>query len=719
VTGAFRYEVGGGGLATLTFDCPGRRVNVFDRSTLAELESRIGELAGRGDLRCLVLVSGKPGGFIAGADVELIAGVVDLAEAEAGVRAGQRVFAAWEALPFPTVAAISGACMGGGTELALASTWRVAADRPETRIGLPETRLGILPAWGGSTRLPRRVGLAAALDVILAGQSLAAKAAFRIGLVDALLPAAGFRGHLRDFARDVVEGRAGAGRRAGGKGTRGRRTGGLGRLLLERNPLGRSIVFGQARRRTLAKTGGHYPAPLAALEVVRTGLARGPAAGFAAEVEAGARLAVAPVAKNLIHLFQLTERAKKRPAAAGARPVTAAAVVGAGAMGGGIAQLIAHQAAVPVRLKDIDPGALSRGVAHAAALFAGLAAKRRLDRPEAARRLALVRPTLDYTGFGRADLVVEAIVEQLAAKRRVFAELAAAAPAGAVLASNTSSLSIDSIAGDLPHPERVVGMHFFNPVHRMPLVEVIAGARTAPEAVATVVDFARRLGKTPIRVRDGPGFLVNRLLGFYSIEALHLLGEGYRIEDVDGAMTAWGMPVGPLALTDEVGVEVAVEVAHILHDAYADRLPLPPWLDRPVADGRLGRKSGRGFYAYRDGERRGADPAVYELVGPAPRIARPDRRYLVERMVLPTVAEAARCLAEGVVDGAGDLDLALVLGTGFPPFRGGLCRWADGEGLPALLATLERFTAAVGDRYRPPAALREVAAAGGFYARYG
>jgi 3-hydroxyacyl-CoA dehydrogenase / enoyl-CoA hydratase / 3-hydroxybutyryl-CoA epimerase len=709
---AFRFAVAADGLATLTFDAPGRRVNVFDRAALGELEARIGELAGRGDVRCLVLLSAKPSTFIAGADVELIAGVTDPAEAAEGVRSGQRIFAAWEALPFPTVAAIAGACVGGGTELALASTWRLVADRPETRIGLPETRLGILPAWGGCTRLPRRVGLQAALDLILSARPISARRAFKIGLADALLPAAGFLGWVRDFARAQL-GAAGGARRAGG-------AGGLKALLLERNPLGRRLVFDQARRQVTARTGGRYPTPLAALDVVRAGSEHGAQAGFAAEVTAAAALAVSPTAKNLIHLFQAGERAKKPTAAERAepRPVRATAVVGAGAMGAGIAQLIAHQAGVPVRLKDVAPAALAAGMAHAGALFARLVERHRLSVPEARRQMALLRPTLDSTGFGRADLVIEAIVEKLAVKRQVFAELAAVVGEGAVLASNTSSLSIDAIAGDLPHPERVVGMHFFNPVHKMPLVEVIAGARTSATAVATVAAFARRLGKTPVPVQDGPGFLVNRLLGFYSVEALHLLAEGYGVADLDATMTAWGMPVGPLALTDEVGIDVAVEVAHILHDAFADRLPLPSAIDLPVADGRLGKKNGRGFYLYRDGARGEPDPSLAELLGLPPRVAAPDRRYLAERMVLPMVNEAARCLADGVVANAESLDLALVLGTGFPPFRGGLCRWADGEGLASLIATLERFATAVGERYRPSPALAAAAEAGGFYARF-
>ncbi|HEY0781414.1 MAG TPA: 3-hydroxyacyl-CoA dehydrogenase family protein, partial [Thermoanaerobaculia bacterium] len=308
---------------------------------------------------------------------------------------------------------------------------------------------------------------------------------------------------------------------------------------------------------------------------------------------------------------------------------------------------------------------------------------------------------------------------KLEVKQAVFAELAAQVPEGAVLASNTSSLSVARIGEKTPHPERVVGMHFFNPVDKMPLVEVVAPPGADPAAVNTVFDFTRRLGKTPILVRDTPGFLVNRLLMFYSIEAFQLLAEGHRIEDIDRAMNDWGMPLGPIALADEVGIDVATKVAHVLSDAFSDRLQSPPWLDRMPADGRLGTKNGRGFYTYKGRERQGVDPSAYAVLGIEPRVHAPDLGALADRMVLPMVNEAARCLEEEVVRSAGDLDLALILGAGFPPFRGGLCRWADQQSLLHLIAALERLETAVAGRFHPGDALRRTAEAGGFYARFG
>jgi 3-hydroxyacyl-CoA dehydrogenase/enoyl-CoA hydratase/3-hydroxybutyryl-CoA epimerase len=386
-------------------------------------------------------------------------------------------------------------------------------------------------------------------------------------------------------------------------------------------------------------------------------------------------------------------------------------------MGGGIAHLVAEQAGVPVRLRDIEPEPLAAGLAHAAALLDKQVERRRLSRAEARRKMALLRPTLALDGLGRADLVVEAVVEDLEIKRRLFAEVAERVPPATVLASNTSSLSIDAIARDTPRPERVVGMHFFNPVDRMPLVEVVVGPRSDPEAVRAVAAFARRLGKTPVEVKDGPGFLVNRLLAFYLSEAMWLLGEGHAIEDLDRAMVEWGMPMGPVALTDEVGLDVAVKVAHILGEAFGERLAPPTGQGRLLEDGRLGAKSGRGFYRY-DGRRRTTpDPEVYALLGVEQRQRAADPSQLVDRMVLPMVNEASRCLAEGVVSGPAELDLAMILGTGFPPFRGGLCRWADAQGLRAIAARLEQLATSVGERLRPAPALLQAAAAGGFYPR--
>ena len=707
MSSALELQVGQDGLATLLFDLPDKKVNVFTRQVLTEIEALLPRLAQASEIRALTLLSGKPGTFIAGFDIDEIAGVTDPAIAEEGSRLGHRLFAAWSELPFPTVAAVQGTCLGGGTELSLASDYIVISDRPDIRIGLPEVRLGIVPGWGGCSRLPRRIGVEAALDIILAGKAVNSRKAFKIGLADALLPDAEFLHRVRDFASKVADGSSPPRR---GTNIRSR--------LLDRNPLGRSLVFSQARKKVLAKTGGHYPAPLRAIEVVQQAVTDGLAAGLEAEARATGELAVSPVSKNLVHVFRLMESVKHRRLATPAKRVEATGVLGAGVMGGGIAQLIADRADIPIRLKDLEPAPLAQGLAHAATLFDAQVSRRRLSRAEAKERMALLLPTLDYSGFERLDLVVEAIVERLDIKQKVFADLAAKVSEDAVLASNTSSLSIDQIAIRTPHPERVVGMHFFNPVHRMPLVEVIRGEQTSDRALSTVFEFARRLGKTPIVVRNGPGFLVNRLLGFYMTEALWLLDEGYDVETIDTAMTRWGMPLGPLALIDEVGTDVALKVAHILCDAFGSRLQLPEWADRIAGGERLGAKSDLGIYRYADGKRQGPDPAIYQELGLAPPHPPSHRASLTDRLVLPMINEAARCLEEEIASRSGDIDLAMIMGTGFPPFRGGLCRWADSQNLDEVLAILGHLASEVGTRIEPSAALERTAATGGFYARF-
>jgi 3-hydroxyacyl-CoA dehydrogenase/enoyl-CoA hydratase/3-hydroxybutyryl-CoA epimerase len=706
----FRLEIEAQGLATLTFDSPGRSANVFTREALRELASRIEELREDSSINGLVLLSAKPKIFIAGADLDAIADVFEGSEALEGARIGQRLFGAWSALPFPTVAAVRGACLGGGTELALASDFILLSDRQDIRIGLPEIRLGIVPAWGGCTRLPRRIGLAAAVDVILGGKMLRPRKAFDLGLADRLLPDASFLREVRRFAENELARPARKGRRVD-----------LKELLLENNPFSRRVLFDQARKRVLGRTRGHYPAPLRAVEVIRVGVEQGEGAGLDAEARASAELAPTAICKNLVRLFRLTEEAKKRSSPDGAEPrqVRSAAVLGAGVMGGGIAQIVADKADLPVRLKDLGVQPLAAGMRHAGDLFAKQVRRRWLSSSEASRKMGLIRPSLDYSGFGATDLLIEAVVENLEIKQRVFAEVAEKVPRGTILATNTSSLTVDSIAQSLPNPGQLVGMHFFNPVDKMPLVEVVVGERTSPEAVSTATAFARRIGKTPVVVQDGPGFLVNRLLAFSLAEAMWLLDEGHSIADLDRAATAWGMPMGPIALADEVGIDVAVEVAHVLEKAFPNRLGFPPWMDRLPEDSRLGAKARRGFYSYRNGQRTEPDRAVYSLLGLRPTGINPDPSRTVDRLLLPMVNEAARCLDERIVRDARQLDLAMILGTGFPPFRGGLCRWADEQGVVDLRIGMERWAAKLGDRFRPSAAFERVVEARGFYRLFG
>jgi 3-hydroxyacyl-CoA dehydrogenase / enoyl-CoA hydratase / 3-hydroxybutyryl-CoA epimerase len=707
---ALTLEISADGVAWLVFDRPNAPVNLLTGAVMAQLDAKLGELeagARAGRIRAVVVRSGKPGSFIAGADVNEIAGITDAAEATRSAALGQQVFRRLDRLAVPTVAAVDGVCLGGGTELILACDARLASDGPATRIGLPEVRLGIIPGFGGTVRLPRVVGLSDALGMILTGKPVDARKAQRIGLIAERMHVGVLYDRARALALELAQGEWPKRRRKP-----------LLKRALDSTALGRRLALRQARKQVFRETRGHYPAPLAALDVVRR-TARLPLdAALAVEAEAVGRLVVTDVSKNLIHVFHLLEAAKKAgPPDVQPRPVARTAVLGAGVMGGGIAQLIAHRG-VDVRLKDINADALGLGLRHARQMFERLVRRGRLDRRDAERHMDAIAPTLDYTGFGSVDLVIEAVVERLDVKQQVLRETESRVSEECVLTTNTSSLPVTQMQSVLQRPGNFAGMHFFNPVHRMPLVEVIRGEQTTDVTVATVVAFARRLDKTPVVVGDGPGFLVNRVLAPYLNEAGWLLSEGGAIDEIDRALRHFGMPMGPLRLLDEVGLDVARHAGAVMAQAFGERLLAPPSLIALDATGLLGRKGGRGFYVYDEGREKGVNDDMYAALGsavPARRTAL-DEADVLDRTLLTMVNEAARIMEDGLVAGAGDVDLAMITGTGFPPFRGGLLRWADSLGMDVVLARLEQLEARHGPRFAPAPLIRERAAAHrGFY----
>jgi len=698
------------GIAWLLLDDPEKRVNTLSSRLMGWLESEIEALAGEPPAG-LVIASGKPDGFAAGADVEELQALADRAALLALLARGHALMARLAALPFPTVAAIHGACLGGGLELALACRRRVATEHAKTRLGLPEVQLGLIPGLGGTQRLPRLLGVPAALDLILTGRTVGARRARKLGLVDAVCHPAALREAAERLAR---EGARKPARRPFVRGVTSRAG-----ALLARTPLGSRLVWGKARAGVLAKTGGHYPAPLVALGVVREG-ARLPLAR-ALDLEAGAfsGLVVAEPAKSLMAIFfaKNAVEAKAAKAAKGVPPLAEAAVVGAGFMGAGIAQGLAEQG-VSVLLKDRDLDAVARGMAAAGARFAELARRRRLSPPAAKAAMARLHPTVSYAGFARAELVIEAVFEDLEVKRRVLREVEAAAAERTVFASNTSAIPIARIAEGSRRPESVVGMHFFSPVHRMPLLEVVRQPRTSPAALATAVAAGRRMGKTVIVVGDGPGFFTSRVLAPFLNEAAWMLLEGARIEWVDAAMTRWGWPVGPFALLDEVGLDVARHVAEVLVEALGERLLPPPVFARLADAGRLGRKSGRGFYLYGEKGKR-SDPAIHSMLGAmsgatggAAGGGPPADGEVAERCFLQMLNETARCIEDGVIADPAAVDLGVLYGFGFPAFRGGLLREADRRGAAAIVDRLDAYTARFGRRFEPAGLLREMARRG-------
>ena len=685
-----RLDVGDG-RAEVVFDNPSGKAVVLTSAVMLRLDGILGEiekLAAAGSVKAVIFRSAKDGMFVAGVNVDEIAGVTDRTEAREKARLGQQLFHRVSRLPVPTIAAIDGTCLGGGTELALACAWRLASDRPETKIGLPEVRLGIVPGFGGTTRLPRLVGLPAALDLILTGKTLDARRAQKIGLIDERMHPSVLLRRARELAAEAASGKRPS------------------RELSLQNRLmggpGRKLVLRKAREGVMKETRGAYPAPLRALEVIDAGLSLPVERQLEIEADAVADLIVSDVSKNLIHVFHLMEDAKKAAPTAPAREVERVGVLGAGVMGGGIAQLLADKA-IAVRLKDIQANALGLGLRHARELFDKSVERRRMQKRDAEQAMNRIAPTLEYTGFGTLDLVIEAVVERLDVKQSVLREVESNVPDDCVLTSNTSSLSITTMATVLTRPERFAGMHFFNPVHRMPLVEVVRGERSSDEAIATVFELARALGKTPIIVQDGPGFLVNRLLAPYLNEAGWLLGEGASIEEVDRVMVEFGMPMGPFRLLDEVGLDVARHAAETMHAAFGERFRPSPALAALAGLKRLGRKGGSGFYRYDEERDAGVDDAIYAELGDAiPKARRELEPDVIRRRLLYVmVNEAARVLEDGIVRGPGDVDLGMITGTGFPPFRGGLLRWADTVGVSAIRTQLEQWRTELGERFSP------------------
>jgi 3-hydroxyacyl-CoA dehydrogenase / enoyl-CoA hydratase / 3-hydroxybutyryl-CoA epimerase len=708
---ALALETDSDGVAWLVFDDPDRKVNVLTAAVMARLDELLGEVESaseRGEVRALVVRSGKDGSFIAGADIDAIAGIRDPAVGAAQAGRGQAVFQRIHALRVPTVVAIDGICLGGGTELALAADVRLGSDRPETKIGLPEVRLGIIPGFGGTTRLPRLIGLMAASDLILTGRNVDARRAEKLGLIHERMHAGVLYRRAAEVARAMAD----------GEDAPSRARPGLAARLAEAALPTRRLILRQARKQVVKQTRGDYPAPLEALGVLRRSYGRSLERALAIEAEAVGRLVVSDVSKNLIHVFRLMEGAKKSRPDADPRPVERVAVLGAGVMGGGIAQLLAHNG-IGVRLNDIQQEALSAGLRHARQQFDKLVRRRKLRPREADLRMNAISPALDYAGFGTVDVVIEAVVERMDVKKAVLRETEQAVGPDAVLTSNTSSLSISEMQGALERPENLAGMHFFNPVHRMPLIEVIRGERTSEAAVATVFDLALRLGKTPIIVNDGPGFLVNRILTPYLNEAGYLLREGASIAEVDDALLAFGMPMGPFRLLDEVGLDIARHAGRTMHEAFGDRFAPAPALVALEGGDRLGRKNGKGFYIYENGRQKHPDTSIYDELGDAISGERSviGSAVIRDRCVLPMINEAARILEDRVARSPGDIDLAMITGTGFPPFRGGLLRYADGLGVGEVADRLGALEQAHGARFAPAPLLHEKAEAGeGFYA---
>lgn len=682
--------------ALLWFDVPDSSVNVVRPEIEDDLHRALDELESETP-DAVVVISAKEGSFCVGADVDMLADVTEASEIADMSRAAQAMMDRIEGFPVPVVAAIDGACLGAGLELALACDHRVAADTEATRLGVPEVQLGLIPGAGGTVRLPQLLGIEDALDMIVTGRRLRPARARRRGLVDevvhpAILIEAAFQRAHSSRRDDSLVDKAKA-------------------FALTGNPVGRGFVFSKAREQVEERTHGNMPAPLRAIEVVQEGVENGPAAGFDAEAEAFGYLATTPEAKALIHIFRSRSRTRD-PVAGTARPVDKVGVIGAGLMGAGIATVTVAEAGVPVRIRDLDWEALGTGLRS---IRGDVEGRRHLREPEKKEILARVLPTTGTSGFSDVDVVIEAVVEDLQIKHQVLSEMESLISNDALFATNTSSIPIEKIAEKAEHPGRVLGMHYFSPVPRVPLLEVVEGPLTDDDAVATAVELGSRQGKTVIVVGDGPGFYTSRILAPYLDEAARLLAEGAAIDGIDRLMTRAGFPVGPFRLMDEVGLDIGVEISEILHQGLGERMAPNPLLGQMVSAGRIGKKSGSGFYRYslRDGEWKRqdiVDETVYGVLGVetsdhVPAGAR-------DRMLLRMVNEAIFALGDDIVRTASDGDIGAVFGLGFPAHLGGPFHYVERLGTKQAMDRLESLAQQHGPRFRPAPLLVEAARSG-------
>lgn len=685
-----------GAHAELIFDRPGKKPNVLSRNVFQELRDHFAILRSKTEIKTLLIYSAKPEVFLAGADISEIQAMKTREDAETIVQGLHDLFNELEALPQVTVAAISGACMGGGTELALSCKFRVASDSSKTQIGLPEIKLGVLPGAGGTQRLPRLISLVDAITMITSGAPVVAKKALKMGLVDDLIPAE----TMVEIARKKL--RAGEFRRTP-------RAMGLTESFMS-SALGRMIVFKKSRAKILEATKGDYPAPLKALEVIEKTYGGDFKEGCKAEIAAFVELALTPISKNLIHIFFTSEELKKERGVQAhevpeikPKKYESIGVIGAGIMGGGISAVAARKG-IRVRLKDVAHESILTALKESSRLFKKDFERKKIERAEFEKLKYRIASSLDWTGFEHIPFVIEAVVEKMEVKKQVISELERCLSENAIIATNTSSLSVSEMAKASKRPDRIVGMHFFNPVPAMPLVEVIRADQTSAETVLHTVALGKQLGKTVIVVKDRPGFLVNRILMPFLNECSHLRAEGYSIEQIDEAAIKFGMPMGPFRLLDEVGLDTGAKVADVIAAGFPYMKVLPT-IHEMVEKGYLGKKNGKGFYQY---DTKGKAVGVRtEFQSAAMGPGESTLRSLQDRLILPMVAESIMALDEGIVSSVRDLDLALIFGIGFPAFRGGILKYVSQTGERDILDRLNVIHNATKGRIVVPKSLTQ------------
>ncbi|WP_445945121.1 fatty acid oxidation complex subunit alpha FadJ [Shewanella sp.] len=690
------------GIAVLTMDVPGETMNTLKAEFGPEISTVLAEIKSDSSIKGLVVISGKADSFVAGADISMLDACTSADAAKALSQQGHQVFAELEGLSIPVVAAINGACLGGGLELALACHLRVCSDDAKTMLGVPEVQLGLLPGGGGTQRLPRLVGITTALDLMLTGKQVRPKQALKMGLVNDVVP----NSILLETAVNLAK---------KGKKTAAPVKKSFINKVLESTSFSRDIIFDQARKQVEKKTQGNYPAPGKIIDCVRQGLNKGMVKGLEVEATHFSTLVMSSESAALRSLFFATTEMKKETGVDGVEPrkVRKAVVLGGGLMGGGIASVTTTKAKIPARVKDINDKGLSNALAYAYKLL-DKGVKRRHMTPSARDGLmALMTTTTEYKGVKDADIVVEAVFEDLALKHQMVKDVERECGEHTIFASNTSSLPIGQIAAAAARPENVIGLHYFSPVEKMPLVEVIAHEKTSAQTIATTVAFARKQGKTPIVVKDGAGFYVNRILALYMNEAAQLLLEGQRIEHLDKSLVKFGFPVGPMTLLDEVGIDVGAKISPILEKELGERFQAPSAFAKLLNDDRKGRKNGKGFYQYGPKAKKAklVDESIYGVLGII-NASNKDGKEISERCSIQMLNEAVRCLEEGIIASPRDGDIGAIFGIGFPPFLGGPFRYMDSLGAAHMVARLEHYQKLHGERFAPSEKLKTMAESG-------
>ncbi|RZR49509.1 fatty acid oxidation complex subunit alpha FadJ [Vibrio vulnificus] len=683
---AFNLKIDEQNIAWLGIDVPNEKMNTLQAAFADEMKAIFAQLKDCSGLKGLIVHSLKPDNFVAGADVRMLEACKTAPEAEALARQGQELFQQLSDLPYPVVAAIHGPCLGGGLELALACDFRVCSDDDATRLGLPEVQLGLLPGSGGTQRLPRLIGLLPSLDLILTGKQLRANKAKKLGVVDACVP----QTILLDVAKQFVE--------KGKKRAKQKVT--TKEKLLSGSGLGRKFVFEQAAKKTHEKTRGNYPATVAILQVIQHGLEKGMKQGLELEAKRFGELVMSNESKALRSIFFATTEMKKETGSE-AKPskVGMVGVLGGGLMGAGISHVSVAKAKVPVRIKDVSDDGVLNALKYNYKLFDKQRKRRILSKAQMQSKMLQLSGGTDFTSFNRTDVVIEAVFEDLSLKQQMVADIEANAKSETIFATNTSSLPIHKIAEKAQRPENIVGLHYFSPVEKMPLVEVIPHESTSEETIATVVALAKKQGKTPIVVKDQAGFYVNRILAPYMNESAHILLANEPIDKIDTALLDFGFPVGPITLLDEVGVDIGAKIMPILVAELGARFKGPDVFDVLLNDGRKGRKSGKGFYTYK-GKKKEVDKSVYKLLKLTPESKLSDKDIAL-RCVLPMLNEAVRCLDDGIIRSPRDGDIGAIFGIGFPPFLGGPFRYMDQFGLKELVEKMNQFAEKYGDRFAP------------------